>query len=294
METIDQKKRRLAGKVLYLDKYIQTLHKITLKKVDSTKLLSVVETDRLLEPMRGVEFRIDYETTLDFCNKKDAWETIRKVFENSSLFIALNHVRECGLFPLESIDLFNIDFDFEDDPGGLIVLVSNDCLQEVVFDFYEEDDVRKIDIEIRSVINNNHINDSLKEIKRVLGDFILNLRKREKRMGYAISQTAKNAVNCNFTLSRLLFQYVDGYCIQKDDREIVFKLALLEYHYLQFAQIDNIIIAADIRKTNEANEWDIINYETKYVITKTFESFFANKVWAWLDRKRTIWKEEVD
>lgn len=293
METIDQKKRRLAGKVLYLDKYIQTLHKITLKKVDSTKLLSVVETDRLLEPMRGVEFRIDYETTLDFCNKKDAWETIRKVFENSSLFIALNHVRECGLFPLESIDLFNIDFDFEDDPGGLIALVSNDCLQEVVFDFYEEDDVRKIDIEIRSVINNNHINDSLKEIKRVLGDFILNLRSREKRMGYAISQTAKNAVNCNFTLSRLLFQYVDGYCIQKDDREIVFKLALLEYHYLQFAQINDVIIAADLRKINEANEWDIINYNTGFVITKTFESFFANKVWAWLDRKRTIWKEEI-
>lgn len=293
METHDQKKRRLAGKVLYLDIYIQTLHKITLKKVDSTKLLSVVETDRLLEPMRGVEFRIDYETTLDFCNKKDAWETIRKVFENSSLFIALNHVRECGLFPLESIDLFNIDFDFEDDPGGLIVLVSNDCLQEVVFDFYEEDDVRKIDIEIRSVINNNHINDSLKEIKRVLGDFILNLRSREKIMGYAISQTAKNAVNCNSTLSRLLFQYVDGYCIQKDDREIVFNLVLLEYHYLQFAQIDNIIIAADIRKTNEANEWDIIYYDTGFVITKTFESFFANKVWAWLDRKRTIWKEEV-
>ena len=293
METIDQKKRRLAGKVLYLDKYIQTLHKITLKKVDSTKLLSVVETDRLLEPMRGVEFRIDYETTLDFCNKKDAWEIIRKVFENSSLFIALNHVRECGLFPLESIDLFNIDFDFEDDPGGLIVLVSNDCLQEVVFDFYEEDDVRKIDIEIRSVINNNHINDSLKEIKRVLGNFILNLRSREKRMGYAISQTAKNAVNCNFTLSRLLFQYVDGYCIQKDDREIVFNLVLLDYNYLQFAQINDVIIAADLRKINEANEWDIINYNTGFVITKTFESFFANKVWAWLDRKRTIWKEEI-
>ena len=293
METIDKKKRRLAGKVLYLDKYIQTLHKITLKKVDSTKLLSVVETDRLLEPMRGVEFRIDYETTLDFCNKKDAWETIRKVFENSSLFIALDHVRECGLFPLESIDLFNIDFDFEDDPGELIVLVSNDCLQEVVFDFYEEDDVRKIDIEIRSVINNNHINDSLKEIKRVLGDFILNLRSREKRMGYAISQTAKNAVNCNSTLSRLLFQYVDGYCIQKDDREIVFNLVLLDYNYLQFAQINDVIIAADLRKINEANEWDIINYNTGFVITKTFESFFANKVWAWLDRKRTIWKEEI-
>ena len=90
-----------------------------------------------------------------------------------------------------------------------------------------------------------------------------------------------------------MFQYVDGYCIQKDDREIVFKLALLDYKYLQFAQIDDVIIAVDLRKTNEANEWDIINYDTKYVITKTFESFFANKVWAWLDRKRTIWKEEI-
>lgn len=290
METIEQKKRRLAGKLLYLDAYINTLNRITLKKVDPSILLSVVETDRLLESIGSREFLIDYETTLDFCDKKYAWETIRKVFGNSSLYIYLEHVRECGLFPLESIDLFNIDFDFEDDPGELIVLVSNDCLQEVVLDFYEEDDVRKIDIEIRSAIINDNIHDSLGHIKTVLGDFILTLRKREKRMGYAVSQTAKNAVNCNFALSRLLFQYVDGYCIRKDDREIVFKLALLDYKYLQFAKIDDVIIAVDIRKTNEANEWDIINYETKYVITRTFESFFSNKVWAWLDRKRTIWK----
>ena len=293
METTEQKKRRLAGKLLYLDAYINTLNRITLKKVDPSILLSVVETDRLLEPIGSREFLIDYETTLDFCDKKYAWEIIRKVFGNSSLYIYLEHVRECGLFPLESIDMFNIDFDFEDDPGGLIVLVSNDCLHEVVLDFYEEDDVRKIDIEIRSAIINDNINDSLEHIKTALGDFILNLRKREKRMGYAVSQTAKNAVNCNFTLSRLLFQYVDGYCIQKDDREIVFKLALLDYKYLQFAQIDDVIIAVDLRKTNGANEWDIINYETKYVITKTFESFFANKVWAWIDRKRTFWKEEI-
>lgn len=293
METIEQKKRRLAGKLLYLDAYINTLNRITFKKVDPSILLSVVESDRLLEPIGSREFIIDYETTLDFCDKKYVWETIRKVFGSSSLYIYLEHVRECGLFPLESIDMFNIDFDFEDDPGGLIVLMSKNCLQEVVLDFYEEEDVRKIDIEIRSAITNDNIHDSLKHIKIALGGFILNLRKREKRMGYAVSQTTKNAVNCNFTLSRLLFQYVDGYCIQKDDREIVFKLALLGYKYLQFAQIDDVIIAVNIRKTNEANEWDIINYETKYVITKTFESFFANKVWAWLDHKRTIWKEEI-
>lgn len=291
METLEQKKRRLAGKVKYLDIYIRTLNRITFKEVDSSMLLSVVETDRLLGPIYSTEYKIDYETTLDFCNKETAWETIRKVFGNNSLFIALNHVRECGLFPLESIDQFNIDF--EDDPGGLIVLMSKNCLKEVVLDFYEEDGIRKIDIERRSIIKNNSINDSLKKIKGVLGDFVFNLRNREKRMAYVVSQTAKNPVNCNSVISWLLLQYVDGYCIQKEDREIIFKLALLNYKYLQFAQIDDIIIAVDLRKTNEANEWDIINYDTKYVITKTFESFFANKVWAWLDRKRTIWKEEI-
>lgn len=293
METFDQKKRRLAGRVLYLEKYIQTLNRITLKKVDSTMLLSITETDRLLGPIGSREFLIDYEATLNFCDKTNAWETIRKVFGSSSLYIYLEHVRECGLFPLESIDLFNIDFDFEDDPGELIVLVLKDFSQEVVLDFYEEDGIRKIDIEIRSAIINDNIHDSLKHIKTALGDFILNLRKRENRMGYEVSQTAKNAINCNFTLSRLLFQYVDGYCIQKDDRKIVFKLALLDNEYLQFAQIGDVIIAADLRKINEANEWDIINYDTKYVITKTFASFFANKVWAWVDCNKAIWKEEI-
>ena len=133
----------------------------------------------------------------------------------------------------------------------------------------------------------------MKEINKTLETFIDNLRRRERRMGYKVLQTEKSIVNCNNSISLVLFQYVDGYRIIKDDREIFFKLALLNNNYLQFAQIKNIIIAADIQKTNEANEYNIINFETKYLITKTFESFFANKVWAWIDRKRTIWKEEI-
>ncbi len=147
METIEQKKRRLIGKIKYLDTYIKTLNRITFKKVDPTMLLSVVDTDRLC-PM--ADFNIDYKTTLYFCNKKDMWDKIRYVFGCNPLYIRLQHFRECGLFPLESINLFNIDFQFEDDPGEMIVLVSKNCSQEVVLDFYDEYDIRKIDIEIRS------------------------------------------------------------------------------------------------------------------------------------------------
>ena len=56
METLEQKKRRLAGKVKYLDIYIRTLNRITFKEVDSSMLLSVVETDRLLGPIYSTEY----------------------------------------------------------------------------------------------------------------------------------------------------------------------------------------------------------------------------------------------
>lgn len=149
MESLEQKKRRLIGKVKYLDTYVKTLNKITFKDVDSSMLLSIVDTDRLC-PM--TDFIIDYKITLDFYNKKVMWNKIRHVFDCNPLYIRLQHFRECGLFPLESIDLFNIDFDFEDDPGEMIILVSNDCIHEVVLDFYEDNNNRKIDIEIRSAI----------------------------------------------------------------------------------------------------------------------------------------------
>ena len=153
METLEQKKRRLIGKVKYLDKYIKTLNKIILKNVDSTMLLSVVDTDRIC-PMVDINyFNIDYKTTLDFGDKKLMWDRIKPLFGHNPLFIRLRHYRECGLFALESIELFNIDFNYEDDPWGMIVLVSNDCLKEVILDFYEENNLRKIDIEIRSAKN---------------------------------------------------------------------------------------------------------------------------------------------
>ena len=133
----------------------------------------------------------------------------------------------------------------------------------------------------------------MKEIDKLLLKFLNTLKTREKRMGYKVSQTGKTILNCNHEIYLAMYRHIDGYCIQKDNRKILFKLGLLNSHYLQFAIIDDIIIAIDIQTTNEAKEWDIINYNTNYLITKTLESFFVNKVWAWLDRQRTIWKEEV-
>jgi hypothetical protein len=68
---------------------------------------------------------------------------------------------------------------------------------------------------------------------------------------------------------------------------------ILENNYLHFALLnDNQQICFDTSKINSAGEWDIINYENKYLITMTISSFLTNKVWAWIDRGRQIWREE--
>ena len=131
METLEQKKRKLVGKIKYLDKYIRTLNRIILKEVEPTMLLSVVETDNIY-PL-DLKYKIVSKRTMDFC-------------DNNPLYIWLTHGSECGLCPLESIDFFNIDFDYEDDPEGIIVLITHDFSKKIVLDFYEEGNRKKIDI----------------------------------------------------------------------------------------------------------------------------------------------------
>jgi hypothetical protein len=52
-------------------------------------------------------------------------------------------------------------------------------------------------------------------------------------------------------------------------------------------------ICFDASKNNTASQWDILNYDTGFVVTLTMASFWTNKVFAWLDKRRTIWKEET-
>jgi hypothetical protein len=70
-------------------------------------------------------------------------------------------------------------------------------------------------------------------------------------------------------------------------------MSIMEHRYLHFANI-NVVekICFDMSKQNEAKEWDIINLSNNFLITKTISSFMTNKVWAWIDRGREIWKEE--
>jgi hypothetical protein len=62
---------------------------------------------------------------------------------------------------------------------------------------------------------------------------------------------------------------------------------------IEFAVFDNQhILRFDAARINEAGKWSIVNSETGFVVTKTMASFWSNKIFAWLDNRRTIWTVE--
>jgi uncharacterized protein YcgL (UPF0745 family) len=71
------------------------------------------------------------------------------------------------------------------------------------------------------------------------------------------------------------------------------EIKIIENQFLFFALINETEkICFDMSNLNNSNEWNIVSYESKFLITKTLSSFLTNKVWAWIERGRTIWKEE--
>ena len=70
------------------------------------------------------------------------------------------------------------------------------------------------------------------------------------------------------------------------------KTVLIDNKYLLFSFMNTEKIAFDISYINSAKEWDIVSISSKYIITKTFSSYLTNKMWAWIDRGREVWKDE--
>ena len=130
-------------------------------------------------------------------------------------------------------------------------------------------------------------------LNEVLQLFVYTLQKRENEGLICVKRQDRHEVNCSNETCAIL-ENLDGYHIFKEEREMEFKLVWVDECRLQFASIgETVKIGIDFSKQNSAGEWDVIELNTRYLITKTLSSFFNNKVWAWIDRRRTIWKEEL-
>ncbi|MDR3237037.1 MAG: hypothetical protein LBT84_00875 [Spirochaetia bacterium] len=68
---------------------------------------------------------------------------------------------------------------------------------------------------------------------------------------------------------------------------------IIDKRYIWFSTINKVNkICFDFKYLNSAKQWDIINLDTKFLITQTLSSYITNKIWAWIDRERKIWENE--
>jgi len=91
------------------------------------------------------------------------------------------------------------------------------------------------------------------------------------------------------------YQSIDGFTVESPALEIHRAGNMVKHGSLiEFAVFNGSVpVAFDISSINSAGQWDVVNLNTKYVITLTMASFLTNKIWTWLNRGREVWAEEV-
>lgn len=109
------------------------------------------------------------------------------------------------------------------------------------------------------------------------------LKFHEARLGVIFPDQVKLFYNANNGIEVVAppVEILDVQHLYRDGSFIVF-CKINEIHRLCF----------DVSCLNEADQWNILNYETGYLVTKTMASFWSNKMIAWLRKRREIWAEE--
>ena len=92
---------------------------------------------------------------------------------------------------------------------------------------------------------------------------------------------------------RLFYSSFDGLWVADPPLEIFGLDALARQdNLIPFSLVDGKIeVAFDCSRINRVDQWDIVNCHDGYVITHTFANYWTNKMFAWIDNRRPIWKK---
>jgi len=151
METLEQRKRRLFGKQ-YLNDYLSVLNKLSLIKIENKDLLSIVETDKIID--KASSLLLNNSLKIEFSNKDELKKEILNIFNYQDrvyLFTSLSE--DCGTVDINLLNEFNFNFNYNDDISGIIILISTLREKKILLDFYEEDEKKYIEIEFYSIQN---------------------------------------------------------------------------------------------------------------------------------------------
>jgi len=131
----------------------------------------------------------------------------------------------------------------------------------------------------------------------------INLEKRclKERLIYEICSPVPEAVldsiekKLNKVLPsqiRMFYKHYNGLIVIDPFLEIlpIEKLEINSEQKIYFARVaESHKLCFDASHYNDAGQWNILNQQSYYLVTLTFASFWSNKIWAWIDRKKNIW-----
>jgi len=95
---------------------------------------------------------------------------------------------------------------------------------------------------------------------------------------------------------RLFYRSFNGLRVDDPQLEVlpIGRLSLASPNRLHFATLDvSRSLYFDVSHVNEAEQWDIVAADD-YRMTLTMASFWSNKIWAWVEKRRAIWQEWQD
>ena len=143
---INAQKRKLY--LIYIKEYLRKLSILIGRSVYEDQLLSVDETKTLKNKPIFWTDKSRYKFSIGFENKD------KKIFKKyiakldkenkSTIYIWINHVDECGLCVIHSLEEINWDFPYDIDQNGVIVFTDSNKKNMLLIDFYTDMNNKKL------------------------------------------------------------------------------------------------------------------------------------------------------
>lgn len=137
-----------------LSSYLLELKQITGRDVDSKSLSSIEDVEELREKASVLANLDKVRFVINFSEKNS--EQFKKFIENlgrsnsNSIYIWTNRANLYGLYKVASIDAIDFSFSFDVNPDGIIVFLTSDLSDKLLFDFsYDSEDREIIEVELQ-------------------------------------------------------------------------------------------------------------------------------------------------
>jgi hypothetical protein len=134
-----------------IKKYLRELSCFSLRPITESDLLPVGQSNDILSRIRQLPKDDSHKFTIPFDEKYSVrfFAYIQQLYQTnpSSIYMWSDLSDVCGTCILNSITALNLEFSFDCSTEGIISFRTTDLKDKILFDFYEEDGQRWLDIE---------------------------------------------------------------------------------------------------------------------------------------------------